>query len=759
MNQKSSYQAPSIRILQMDLEGVIAASTQDFGAGKRYDLGHHMSRPLTGGWLRQVKNLLPLLLLGLVAGACGSEDEPQGTPDDHEGKVFVQFTATQEALGADTRTVYTAGTSTESESGAEADLLTVKWNATASSEKMGVIGYTDVGNISDAGSVTGSNRVSNTSMTFTGWVSEGDGGTNLYYACYYPYQVTEDGTNPRVTAARTSATAVFDLSAQSCNAANPLADLQNYDVMYTARANRTIYPMPLVHACAALCFKVTLPADAPAIKQLVLRADEAIFFPEVTLTFRQNRNVTATYTGNPSHEFTLTLTNDATSSSARTLTAYAMIPAVSNFGGHRIDVSAYTDGDAEFQCYSKHIDLTAYPTDQLNAAKCYSFILNAPVLTYDYAAAGRVANSYMVHPDASVPTRYRIPIDRINAYWGNSTDAGYGNTGPKLTDAESVWSADLLWSDIDAIDAPNDLALTTSGGYVGNYGSDYIWFDIPANTPAGNFVVTVTDGSSNVLWSYHIWVTDYNPDSYTGGLAAGTSAPCTGGQVETYGTTTIMMDRNLGMIANKPSAGYESDEDGSDIRGLLHYQFGRKDPFPSVIDPRSEATSGPVTIATAVQHPSTLYTSDGNWASEATATTYLWNDPAATAGNKSIYDPCPWGWRVPETGVWGAFGSTGALNVKWEGTSPVGLLYNTTAPYVYYAAFGSRFQGSGTMRGIGQGANYWSASPYSESNGTDFYFDNGFDGALECYPTHNLPRAASASIRCAKFSDLSRDSD
>jgi hypothetical protein len=94
-------------------------------------------------------------------------------------------------------------------------------------------------------------------------------------------------------------------------------------------------------------------------------------------------------------------------------------------------------------------------------------------------------------------------------------------------------------------------------------------FTVTANTPAsnngGNAVVQIKNGSNEVLWSWHIWVTGYDPNS------GGTTYSRSNG-TKTY----VFMDRNLGATAAATST---ATDQASAVSGLL-YQWGRKDPFP-----------------------------------------------------------------------------------------------------------------------------------------------------------------------------------
>ncbi|MFI3327579.1 MAG: hypothetical protein SNH79_02610 [Rikenellaceae bacterium] len=123
------------------------------------------------------------------------------------------------------------------------------------------------------------------------------------------------------------------------------------------------------------------------------------------------------------------------------------------------------------------------------------------------------------------------------------------------------------------------------------------------------------------------------------------------------------MDRNIG----SRGTGYQ------ETAGNIHYQFGRKDPFPhssatiytssgSTTIGAGTSTTG-VTTATAVLNPTTFYyatsSSYPNWCTEARATTYIWNDSQVLSaesydGKKSIFDPSPAGFSnaiYPETAI------------------------------------------------------------------------------------------------------------
>ena len=173
--------------------------------------------------------------------------------------------------------------------------------------------------------------------------------------------------------------------------------------------------------------------------------------------------------------------------------------------------------------------------------------------------------------------------------------------------------------------------------------------DVTVPFKEGNAVIAAKDADGNILWSWHIWLTD-QPQAQVYNNDAGT-----------------MMDRNLGATSATPS----------DVGALgLLYQWGRKDPFlgsssissntiakstitwPSAVS--SDSSNGTIEYATA--HPTTFITynwSNYDWYYTGSSSTddTRWT---TSSSDKSIYDPCPAGWRVPDKGIWSkaGFGTT-----------------------------------------------------------------------------------------------------
>ncbi len=168
------------------------------------------------------------------------------------------------------------------------------------------------------------------------------------------------------------------------------------------------------------------------------------------------------------------------------------------------------------------------------------------------------------------------------------------------------------------------------------------WICFVTGPDEGNALIGLFDAQDNCIWSWHIWVTSYDPAK----------------SWQTYSNGNVFMDRNLGAAA-KGDPG-------------MYYQWGRKDPFsaspysvryhPDYGYDTTDPTMGygAMTVDYAIAHPwaymnHVLLEDDreddtNDWL--ATQNPNLWgNKSSATRwsaeSSKSIYDPCPVGWKVP----------------------------------------------------------------------------------------------------------------
>lgn len=169
-------------------------------------------------------------------------------------------------------------------------------------------------------------------------------------------------------------------------------------------------------------------------------------------------------------------------------------------------------------------------------------------------------------------------------------------------------SAEIVWQFTDPGQSGAKLINYT------NLNGNYVEFEVDNDAAYGNALIAVKDASGTILWSWHIWICDFDPD-----------LTC-----QRYSNGNAFMDRNLG--ATYVNA--QNEENRRRSEGLF-YQWGRKDPL----------TGGHFTVSGSF---SSLEEAHANpdaigaepWVRIDEIRT-LWGE------DKTQYDPCPSGWKVP----------------------------------------------------------------------------------------------------------------
>ena len=267
-------------------------------------------------------------------------------------------------------------------------------------------------------------------------------------------------------------------------------------------------------------------------------------------------------------------------------------------------------------------------------------------VSFDLSETG-TANSYVVSEEGL----YSFDATVIgNGEFGLVRDGGFHTSDPTIR----PHSVELLWEDRLGVLA----GLTFDGQNV----------SFLATGTKGNALVAVKDQAGNILWSWHIWVTDQPADQVY--------------KVNGYGDFT-MQDRNLGALSNERGT---TDMDWFNVMGL-NYQWGRKDPMAclrrgeSYWDYTQSFTSQAkrTTIEQSISNPTVFYGRGyDSWLSDNNQN--LWS-----TSQKTIYDPCPVGYRMPPRAtfrVWtkdgnDAWGGSGDnMNIVGEYNRGISILYD-----------------------------------------------------------------------------------
>ena len=248
------------------------------------------------------------------------------------------------------------------------------------------------------------------------------------------------------------------------------------------------------------------------------------------------------------------------------------------------------------------------------------------------------------------------------------------------TPINNIAKVDWLW--VSTVEGVEGNALVSNVKYENNT------VTFTASDYKGNALLAAFDAAGQIIWSWHIWMTD-KPEVYD---YQNNGIPQSGGQTDGY----YCMDRNLGATSATILGDYETFG--------LYYQWGRKDPF---IGDKQEERSRDVenggwkentkafgnsgsltvcntvysqakwvststdssigTIAYATANPMTfLYSGTGNVANwldikgltsdEKNSICYDPDKSLWRPFQKSNYDPCPVGYQVPRKAMWVALG-------------------------------------------------------------------------------------------------------
>lgn len=314
------------------------------------------------------------------------------------------------------------------------------------------------------------------------------------------------------------------------------------------------------------------------------------------------------------------------------------------------------------------------------------------------------SNSYIVGYNDVIA----IPVSRANK----------SALGEQISSSAEL-TAELIWMDTEDVIEEVFIYGTGSSGNI----------MVTTGEINGNAVVAVKV-NNNIVWSWHIWV-DEDPSKI------GTVRMPSG---------AVLMDRNLGATSKAVS----------EIGAVgVQFQFGRKDPFtasasfgnPSEVllynlsgqNPEIKTVDGPKNLAFAVANPHTYVKSLWvDWCDENIPTWWQSED-----GSKTVYDPCPAGWKVPTIEDYSGLADEhfnkdvdGGHNFIFDGQSN------------FFAYTGYR-EVEGNMDATANFGTLWVNSVISGDAGIGSALSPSF-GVGGTAAINGAPRARALSIRCIK---------
>ena len=408
-----------------------------------------------------------------------------------------------------------------------------------------------------------------------------------------------------------------------------------------------------------------------------------------------------------------------------------------------------------------------------NAALKSATALGSAGSPYDLSTKGgsvarSTANCYVI----SAPGHYEIPLVYGNAIKDGATNPGSyqtSNSGtyilqhfkdhadqaitdPWITQSNggnnAPDNAKLVWADENGLVA--NLSVTGSGT------NAFVQFEVPASAiKNGNAVIAVTKGGT-VVWSWHLW---FAPQDVLGTVA------CTNFQNKVYKFTNeplgwkytvwsgstysaprkvkVKVEQTAANGGVKQSAYITITQNPGNTREGYStlYEFGRKDALPSrdVIAQGNYSLDnnfGGRSIGYAIQHPENILRNAGVgtyyndwcnvsylnlWSMGNTVTGF--NDNAVV---KTIYDPCPAGFKMPASNAFTGFTTTGSntttpSEINKSGGWNYGWNFNNkiSSPdaTVYFPTPGYRVGSASVVFDVGDAAFCWSAVPSTTDRG------------------------------------------
>ena len=440
------------------------------------------------------------------------------------------------------------------------------------------------------------------------------------------------------------------------------------------------------------------------------------------------------------------------------------------------------------------IDLLAKRNKELKEATA----LGSSSAPYDLSTKGgsvnrSTANSYVI----SAPGHYRIPL-----VYGNAIENGLTNVnsyishaptgtpnepyvlrnfkdhaGANITDPwiektngganNGVDGAEVVWADAaNLIHSPS----------IAHVGSDaFLDFEVKASDiQSGNAVVAVKKGST-IVWSWHLWfapkdaldkikVTNHqNVDYYFTKEALGWKpTQWSGSTYDKPRTVKVKVVQTIknGGVAQETVINITQNPGNVKKGATTLYQFGRKDAFPGVATSDlkaggiTENAGDNMTISNNIQNPdkfyiygSSLWTNYGYynlWSADNTVTGG-YNQGNDNPVVKTVYDPCPVGFKMPANNAFTGFTTTGLnstsqseMNVdgtddwqQWTNNFGHNFWTNSSkTATINFPASGLRLSDDGSLGYVGSFGYYWSAVPGNTYSGCNLYFSSGYVGPL-----------------------------
>ena len=388
-----------------------------------------------------------------------------------------------------------------------------------------------------------------------------------------------------------------------------------------------------------------------------------------------------------------------------------------------------------------------------------------------YTAAGTSVqtSSYLslLNQDIDLSDKYSncyVLTQKDTRYYVDVTHKGESNERITPENVVILWQSDRNVFNYDSYDS-------TTGKYTFFLGHEDVLDEndkvVSTRTPDCNAVIAALDANGEVIWSWHLWATGSDVEASAIETSVGT-----------------FMDRNLGAYHN--SDGSMKQDDVYRSYGM-YYQWGRKDPFSRPADYKFSANEDKMIYGTNTLTTSYKYV-DAEDGGEVGTMEYAVKNPMAyilgssvagydwlygahkadlwSAEQKSVNDPCPRGWRVPESSVFEAFDIDESEDAAaWGDVSNMygwHLVDKATGVKMFMPAAGRRSFETGVLTNVNDYGYdnvprawigyYWTATAGESNKSNSLFFDlnttravnNRYEAVKAMY------RANGMQVRCVR---------
>ena len=396
---------------------------------------------------------------------------------------------------------------------------------------------------------------------------------------------------------------------------------------------------------------------------------------------------------------------------------------------------------------------------------------------YDLSTKGgttnrNTANCYVIN----APGWYKIPLvygngikngtNNTSAY-NSSTFVDYNGTqirnlagGPYINQSGTPNNAVVVWQDANNL-LDNVSYDPTSPGY--------IKFHVGTNMVEGNSLIAIRNSSNVIMWSWHLWISSIDTDNVVPSKTSDNTRTyhimpvplgwVNGGNVSLYSKRKVEIKISQTGTSQTTSLSIHQNPNVTPSQSgyATIYQWGRKDPqipINRIVSPAVNksifngiissftAQNTTVTLQNAIRTPHIFYYSSSYMWQDNYALYDMWNVGNTQYGNsietalhqnviKSVYDPCPVGYKIPPALAF--TGITGNSNHNSYGT--YAKTNYSPSKIIFIPALGIRSYNSESFHGMTgdgvYGSAYWSSLPiYPPGNGSGSTGAKGADIAI-----------------------------